>query len=126
MRSLYHIHIYLSVNLLQHIVNRSISELSWGKTDSLLMYWAMLPPMVQLALVPAINKLFVPSVHISLAQPPLYNCYTILNTFIHVNIMGVQHDMQIHTQGQLTVFLLVLLLDLQAGQLSPDSHVGNS
>jgi hypothetical protein len=122
MRLLYHIHTYLSVNLLQHIVNRSISESSWGKTDSLLMYWAMLPPLVQLALVPAINKLFVPSVHISHAQLPLYNCYTILNTFIHVNIMGVQHDMQ----TQLTVFLLVLLLDLQAGQLSPDSHVGNS
>jgi hypothetical protein len=39
--------------------------------------------------------------------------------------MGAQHDMQIHTHTQFTVFLLDLLLDLQAGQLAPGSHVGN-
>jgi hypothetical protein len=41
--------------------------------------------------------------------------------FVGGRFVGVPH---IHTQ--FTTFLLVLLLDLQAGQLAPDSHVGNS
>jgi hypothetical protein len=96
---IYHItfiHMYLSSYRLQHLVNGSISVSFWGKTDSLSMHWGHVAPLVQLALVSAINKLFVPTVQISHVQSP-YNGYTSLNTFIQVNILGVRHDMQTHT-----------------------------
>ncbi len=48
---------------------------------------AMSPPSVWLALVSAINKLFVPTVHTSHIQPPC-NCYT-----SHVNVMGVRYHL---------------------------------
>jgi hypothetical protein len=70
--------------------------------------------------------LFVPMVHISHAQLSPLQLLPSLNAFIQVNIMGTQHDMQIHTPTRFTAFLLTLLLGLQAGQLALDSHVGNT
>jgi hypothetical protein len=72
--------------------------------------------------------LFVPAVHISHTQPSLLQLLQSLNTFIQVNIMGARLNMKIHTHThtRFTAFLLVLLLDHQAGHLAPDAHVGNT
>jgi hypothetical protein len=76
---LYHIYTYLGSYLLQHLANGSISVSFWGKTASLSTRWGYVTSLVWLALVFAINKLFVPTVHTSHIQPP-YNYYTSLNT----------------------------------------------
>jgi hypothetical protein len=99
---------------------------SGERQTSLLRVGAMLPPTpVWLALVSAINNLFVPTVHTSHIQSP-YNYFTSLNTSTHVSIMGARHEIHIYTHTQFTVSLLVLLLDRLTGQLAPNSHVRNS
>jgi hypothetical protein len=102
------------------------SQLRSGERLTPLPRGGYVSPLVRLALVSIINKLFVLTVHASHIQPPFYNYYTSLNTSMHVNIMGLRYDIQIHPHTQTTIFLLVLLLDLQAGQLALYSHVGNS
>jgi hypothetical protein len=123
----YHIHTYLYSYLLQHLTIGPSQPRSGDRLTLLSSCCGYVVPLVQLALVLSILKLFVITAHTShtvYSKPPL-QLYTSVNTSMHVNIMGVLPEIQIHSHTKSTVFLLVLLLDLPAGQLAPDCNVAN-
>ncbi len=123
-----HIPRYFCSYLLQHLANMSISDSSCGKTDSLFMHPAMLPTWFCLLLSPPSRScLFQLFIYHRLNPPPL-QLLQCLSSFTQENIMDERHDMQIHayTYTIHSFCLLDLLLDLQAGQLAQDSHLGKN
>ncbi len=64
------------------------------------------------------------SSYITNSSPPI--TITQVLTFLHILALWVHDTLYIYVHSQFTIFLLVLLLDLQAGQLAPNSYRGNN
>jgi hypothetical protein len=117
-----HIYTYLSGSSLPRLANCPSWSCPWV-TSSEPFPQSSSPTLILCQLVclgPPSSLLFVPTIHISHVQTPFTTRR--FNTFIQVNIMGAQYNIY---NRHLTTFLLMLLLYLWAGQLTPDFHVGN-